>query len=71
MKTPEGHQLERSAEQFAKSDSVQTARYFAEHAVNHTLEQGYLFDVPEEIKGDLEEAGLNVYKQKKAPFMNF
>jgi len=29
-----------------------------------------LFDVPAEIEGDLQEAGLNVYTQKKSPLMN-
>jgi hypothetical protein len=29
-----------------------------------------LFNVPEEIKGDLQEAGLHVYKQKKSSVMN-
>jgi hypothetical protein len=43
----------------------------AERAFNRTVEHGYLFDVPEEIKGHLQEEGLNVYKQRKSHAMNF
>jgi len=64
MKTAEGTQLERFAGDFHHSEAVQNAKGWAEHAMNHSLEHGYFFDVPEEIKGDLTGAGLHVYKQR-------
>ena len=70
LKTPEGNQLKVFGGYFAESDNVKTAQYFGESAMNHTVEHGYLFDVPEEIKGDLQEEGINVYKQRKSPMMN-
>ena len=70
LKTPEGNQLKVFGGQFAESDNIKTAQYFGERAMNHTVEHGYLFDVPEEIKGDLQEEGLNVYKQRKSRAMN-
>jgi hypothetical protein len=70
MKTPEGTQLERFAGYFVESNAVQAAGEHAEHAFNTTVEKGYLFDVPEGLKQDLQGAGLHVYKQEKSPVMN-
>ena len=70
MKTPEGTQLERFAGYFVESDAVEAAGQHAEHAFNTTVEKGYLFDVPEGLKQDLQGAGLHVYKQEKSPVMN-
>ena len=52
-----------------ESDAVKASGWHAEHAFNTTVEKGYLFDVPEGLKQDLQGAGLNVFKQK-SPMMN-
>jgi hypothetical protein len=70
MKTRDGILLEEYAGYFVESDAVQAAGWHAEHAFNTTVEKGYLFDVPEGLKQDLQGAGLHVYKQKKSPVMN-
>jgi hypothetical protein len=70
MKTPEGTQLERFAGYFVESEAVQAAEWYAENAFNTTVEKGYLYDVPEGLKQDLQGAGLKVYKQEKSPVMN-
>ena len=71
MKTPEGNQLQTFGGYFVESEAVQNAGWFAEHALNSTVEKGYFFDVPEGLKHDLQAEGFNVYKQKKSPVMNF
>ena len=54
MKTPEGTQLERFAGYFVESDAVQASGWHAEHAFNSTVERGFLFDIPESQKQDLQ-----------------
>ena len=70
MKTPQGKELKHSGHHFAESYSVQNTLHEIQRAANITVDKGYLFNVPEEIKGDLQEAGLHVYKQKKSSVMN-
>jgi hypothetical protein len=55
---------------FVDSDAVQASGSYAENAFNFTVEKGYLVDVPEGLKQDLQEAELKVFKQKESSKMN-